>query len=119
MVDRGEVAVSAAAAVATLPVEEQEEVVAKGPEAIQATAKKVSRRRKQKSPHQAAHESPGRRWHELLHDLFRLINGVRDVGGIEKVSKKWSQKEHDAMLAQLENLRDVLGSYIDYLRRNV
>jgi ParB-like chromosome segregation protein Spo0J len=44
-VEQGEVSISAAAAVATLPVEKQEQAVAAGPEAVKAAAKTGDQRR--------------------------------------------------------------------------
>jgi len=55
-VKQGEVAVSAAAEVANLPPEEQAEVIAKGPEAVQGKAAAMRREKKAKKPRGTAPE---------------------------------------------------------------
>jgi phage N-6-adenine-methyltransferase len=75
-VESGAASVSAAAQVATLPVEEQREIVSQGPQAIVEAAKAV---REGKSPH-VAHNSGNNEWYTPA----EYIEAAREVlGGID------------------------------------
>jgi ParB family chromosome partitioning protein len=75
-VESGAASVSAAAQVATLPVEEQREIVSQGPQAIVEAAKAV---REGKNPH-VAHNSGNNEWYTPV----EYIEAAREVlGGID------------------------------------
>jgi hypothetical protein len=117
MAEQGEVAVSAASAVATLPAPQQEAVVAAGAEGVRQAAKRA-RRRLPAVPDddpQAAAARLGEKWHALLHDLCRLTNGVRDAGGIEALAAGWSAAARQKNLAELRRLAGVLTGWAVHL----
>lgn len=119
MVESDAVSVSAAAAVATLPRPEQAKVVEKGPEAVREKAKEMREAVKpvSRSPQQEADEDPQRRWYKLIHDLYRQTNGIRDVGGIERVARNWSSQYRIDTAQELDRLCSVLSEYAAYLRK--
>jgi transposase len=67
-----------------------------------------------KTPHEEAANDPGVRWHRSIHDLYVLINSVRDLGGIEKVARKWGKKTRRQTAAELKRIVARLQDYITY-----
>ncbi len=47
------------------------------------------------TPSQQAKADPERKWYENLHKIYVLFNSLRDLGGIAKLAKKWSQRGRD------------------------
>lgn len=106
-VDRGEIAVSAAAAVSELPMEEQVSVVAEGPKAIKAKAKQI-REAKQSTPDEAPDESPE------ATKLRRGLNGLtRDALLDDLIAEKLARREDKAKIAaqkaEIEDLKSRLA----------
>jgi hypothetical protein len=54
------------------------------------------------------------RWYRSLHDLYVLINSVRDLGGIKKLTRKWSEKSRRQTAAELRQIVAQLEGYIAY-----
>jgi hypothetical protein len=133
-VDAGRIAVSAAAKIAEQDPEAQR---AKVREKREGKAKRPARKPHAKQPEPAPRtdepepatvrespeESPPERtarlsktWHELLQDLYRLTDGVRDAGGIEALAARWSASARKKNLAELRRLAGELAGWADRLK---
>jgi hypothetical protein len=67
-----------------------------------------------KTPHEEAANDPGVRWHRSIHELYVLLNSVRDLGGIKKVARKWGKKSRRRTAAELKRIVARLQDYITY-----
>lgn len=47
------------------------------------------------TPAEKAKADPERKWYENIHKIYVLFNSIRDLGGVAKLAKKWSQKGRD------------------------
>lgn len=63
------------------------------------------------SPQQRSHENPARRWAELLHHAYVLMNSIRDIGGMKKLSAKWSAADKQTNLKEIRKLISRLEEY--------
>lgn len=68
-----------------------------------------------KTPHQEAHEDAGRRWCEFLHDIYCLFNSIRDAGGLEELSAKWTVKHKQGGAQELRRICIGLEKFIKQL----
>lgn len=119
LVESGEVSVSAAAAVASLPLPEQEEVVAAGPSEIRKRAKEIREGvppMPEEDPEAENLATAGQKWCEFLHKVYVMTNSVRDAGGIEHLSRNWSAVEKANTATELKRIGSVLSTWIDYLK---
>ena len=116
--DSNEISIDAAAAVATLPKAEQKKVVAEGPKAVVAAAKKVKQiaavdrenRRLQEEPESVIID----RWMKSIHDALVPVNSVRrDLGGGKDWARHFTKKNLTCMANEL---RLVIEAYQEWLR---
>lgn len=111
-VEKGDVSVAVAAKVAELPKPAQRAAVKAGKSAMREVAKQVAAQKAAEglpdgpTPHQLADESPERRWHATLHKLYVFMNSTRDIGGIRKLTDKWSK---DGRAKYAAELRRIIG----------
>lgn len=111
-VEKGDVSVAVASKVAELPKPAQRAAVKAGKSAMREVAKQVAAQKATKglpdgpTPHQLADESPERRWHATLHKLYVFMNSTRDIGGIRKLTDKWSK---DGRAKYATELRRIIG----------
>lgn len=120
--DRGDIAPSVAATIAHLPKPEQEKVVAQGPEAMKAKAKELREKAPPMPPEDKEAEAKARRgegWHKAMHDLWRTLNGVRDFGGMDTLSDKWSRDGQAKVLADLNRIRSTIDEWISVLEQKL
>lgn len=119
--DKGTVSVNAAAKLAELPKPKQQ-AAAKAAEtgnkkAVREAVKEAEQQAKPEwargpSPKEAARNSPARRWTKLMHDLYVAMNSVRDCGGIEKLTRDWSEDEREKYVAELRQIIGRLNEWI-------
>ncbi len=64
-----------------------------------------------KTPKEEADSSPEKRWHLVLHDLYKLINSIRDIGGIKSLAKSWTK---DGRKQAADDLREIEDKIRDY-----
>ena len=116
--DSNEISIDAAAAVATLPKAEQKKVVAEGPKAVVAAAKKVKhiaavdreKRRLKEEPESVIID----RWMKSIHDALVPVNSVRrDLGGGKDWARHFTKKNLTCMANEL---RLVIEAYQEWLR---
>lgn len=67
-----------------------------------------------KTPHQLAHEAPGRRWHQALHDLQGLMNSVQHFaeGDFQSFMRAWNTEYRLQSAQRLKDIRAVLAEWI-------
>ncbi|MBX3288390.1 MAG: hypothetical protein KF855_03500 [Acidobacteria bacterium] len=129
-VDAGQVSVSAAATVAkALPPEIQKAVVAEGPKAVRETAKVI--RQSEYSPEEEesiearkkhledVRTSPGMKWHKLLHDIYMVLNSIRDNGGVSRLTSKWTQLDKQEYKATLTRIREGIDKIVEQLEGEI
>lgn len=100
--DKGTVSINAAAKIADLPKREQV-VAAKAAEVgnkkvVREAVKKAEENARPEwargpSPKEAAKNSAAARWTKLMHDIYMVMNSIRDNGGVTKITKEWSDEE--------------------------
>jgi hypothetical protein len=120
MVEAGEVSVSAAAAVASLPKPEQRAIVAEGPEAVRARAREIREALPPMPTAPSEEEHCARRaegWERFMHRLYVTTNSVRDEGGIAEVASDWPQASRDAVASELNQIVERMKGWINYLLR--
>lgn len=109
VVEQGKVKVSAAAEVAELPEPEQEAVVAQGPAAVVARARK-RRREKAERPARDDPEAWAETWtariKRLVDEINVLLVSIPRRGGFANLTRRWSRGRVDGLRAWLESLRD-------------
>jgi hypothetical protein len=119
MVERGEVSVSAAAAVSHLPKPDQEQVVSEGPEAVKRKAKEIREARPAmpaEGREQGRRAELGERWQRCLHDLYMVLNSVRDAGGIERVAAACDEGGRAKIGGELGRIAETLQIWVRYLK---
>ena len=122
--DKGTVSVNAAAKLAELPKPKQQ-AAAKAAEtgnkkAVREAVKEAEQQAKPEwargpSPKEAARNSPARRWTKLMHDLYVAMNSVRDCGGIEQLTRDWSDDDREKYIAELRQITGRLNEWITAL----
>lgn len=100
--DKGTVSINAAAKLAELPKREQI-VAAKAAESgdrkvVREAVKRAEENAKPEwargpSPKEAAKNSAAARWTKLMHDIYMVMNSIRDNGGVTKITKEWSDED--------------------------
>ena len=63
-------------------------------------------------------KSVAEKWHGLMHDVLRQTNGIRDLGGMERVAGMFSERGQEVLAGQLEELSLTLKSWASDLRGN-
>ena len=121
-VEAGEIAVSAAAQVATLPPVQQEQIVAAGADAIRATAKtiKTAKASKPKPPREPSFTGVSPKYLRIARDVYARGKGGDLIGEIALALQ--AEREACAVAAEgfTDDARDwVPGSLYDNLRRDV
>ena len=110
--DKGEVSPSAASDVATLPREEQREVIAKGPEAVKAKAKDI-RETKTKVVPAYPHSERLTRWIKAVVNETHVINET--MGGIASLvgePDKWDVRDvRNYILPMLRDLSATINQF--------
>jgi len=115
--DAGTASVNAAAEVASLPAEQQRELVAGGKDAITSAAAQIKEQRQQHHEVQRAKEDPcdvvAARWIKSIHDALVPVNSVRrDMGGGKEWARTWDTKNLTKMANELQF---VIGQYQQWL----
>ena len=122
-VESGEVSVSAAAKVADLPKAEQNAAVKAGKAALNQAAKKVTAQKATdglpsgKTPHQQAEEDPQRRWSAIFQKIYMVMNSTRDLGGIDKLAKKWTTECKQRHVVEVKRIIGVLSEWVKILEK--
>lgn len=114
-VDAGQVAVSPAAKLADLSKAEQDKALAAGKAAIQEAIKPDWA--KGPTPQEQAEHDPERRWSASMHKLYMFMNSTRDVGGIAKLTRKWSATGRQDYVTELNRVIGVLQKWIKLLEK--
>ncbi len=63
------------------------------------------------SPHERAAKDPAVRFQTDLHDLWKRLNGVRDYGGIARVTAAWSREQRMELLVETERIAELMGEW--------
>lgn len=115
--DNGTVSVNAAAKLAELPKAEQAkaaDAASRGEKKTVKAAVKVAEEQTKPdwargpSPKQAAKQSPAVRWSKLLHDIYMVMNSIRDIGGITKLTEDWGQA---AIGTCADEMREIVATF--------
>lgn len=56
------------------------------------------------SPQQRSEDDPARRWAELFHKVYAMLNSLRDLGGIKKLATKWGKSEKQSNIKEIRRL---------------
>lgn len=67
------------------------------------------------TPKEIAKNDPGVRWHTILHDMYVLMNSIRDVGGLPALVAKWKDPQRAAAVAELVKMRDQINEWVSQL----
>lgn len=111
--DDGTASVDAAAEIASLPQNQQREVVARGKDAIVDTAAQIKRQRQVERDRKDPCDVVAERWIKSIHDALVPVNSVRrDMGGGCEWARTWDRKNLSKMANEL---RFVLGQYQQWL----
>jgi hypothetical protein len=108
-------------AVAELPKTKQKAAVKGGKKAVKEAAKEVRAEKatkdlpSSKTPHQQAKESPEGRWLKGLHELYVLLNSVRDNGGMAKLTAKWCHGTRQDYVLELREIIGTLEKWVNIL----
>lgn len=123
--DAGAVSVNAAAKLVELPKEKQKTAAVAATrgekKAVKEAVKEAEQAAKPEwargdSPKAAAKKSPAVRWSKLLHDIYMVMNSIRDIGGIAKLTESWDQAGIDACAAELREIVAVFEKWIEELK---
>lgn len=118
---KAEISPADAATVAHLPEQEQAHVASRGPEAVKEKAAEMRESAPPMPPPETAEQEAkakvGERWHRIWHDLWMLINSVRDVGGIERIAAKLDARGRQQYASDAERVANELVQWAAAMRR--
>lgn len=118
---KAEISPADAATVAHLPEQEQAQVASRGPEAVKEKAAEMRENAPPMPPQETAEQEAkakvGERWHRIWHDLWMLINSVRDVGGIERIAAKLDTRGRQQYASDAERVANELVQWAAAMRR--
>lgn len=107
------VSLKTAARLAKCPKKVQDEALAQGPKAIKAAIETHA-----PTLNETAKNDPGRRWHKLMHDLWKLSNSIRDAGGVNAIVKLFTADQRRDYVSQLRDLTEELQEWTKSLTDN-
>jgi hypothetical protein len=61
-------------------------------------------------------KTPAQKWQGLFRDVLRQANDVRDLGGMERVARMFSERDQEVLAGQLEELSEKLEGWASDLR---
>lgn len=120
--DAGALSVNAAAKLAELPNAQQTkaaEAARRGEKkAVNQAVKQAEQQAKPEwargpSPKEVARTDPERRWHKLMHDIYMVMNSIRDIGGMTNLTKSWAE---DARDDYANELREIIARFQEWVK---
>lgn len=63
------------------------------------------------TPHQQAANDPAGRLQDDLHALWKKLNGVRDFGGVGRLTAPWPREQKLELLAETERIAALMGEW--------
>jgi len=65
-----------------------------------------------------AKKTPAQKWQGLFRDVLRQVDDVRDLGGMEKVARLYSERDREVLAGQLKEASEKFKGWANDLRRN-
>lgn len=60
--------------------------------------------------------SPGRKWSSAMYDIQVRLNGIRDLGGIEAMTRSWTAEDKEVLGERLGTMSQTLGEFSKVLK---
>jgi ParB-like chromosome segregation protein Spo0J len=70
-----------------------------------------------RSPEEVAREQAAERWHDHFYELSKLINSIRQAGGLETLAMTWSQTMKESILETITENREIFEEWEMILKR--
>jgi hypothetical protein len=63
-------------------------------------------------------KTPAQKWQGLFRDVLRQVDDVRDIGGMERIARMYSERDQEVLAGRLEELLEKSKGWANDLRRN-
>jgi ParB-like chromosome segregation protein Spo0J len=110
-VDKGEIKVSTAAVLSTLPKEIQAALVADSPKAAKAKAKEIQAAQATEPDPEMKAEKAAATWAKIFNDYYMLATSLKRRGGVETLAAKWPAAEIERIAGICDDASEAFTEY--------
>ncbi len=122
-VRQGKVSINAGAKIASLPPEEQNEVVARPRAEIREEVRRVEEKRKEEGKARkepaTAEAQAAKRWSDAFRQVYRLAVKIERIGDLHRLSRGWPERERDRLAEQCREIGGWFAGWASQLEESL